>query len=224
MKNLAIICARKNSQRLKNKNLLKIGDQSLIEMAINSAIKSKQFTDIIISSDDEKILKLNKKYTKLIFEERKKKLSGSKVRVVEVVLDILNRRNEYDNAALLLPTCPFRVAKDINNAFSIFFKNKLNTVSVTNYEFPPELSIFKIKNFYSPGKKSPLLRHQTRSQDHNSYLKPNGAIFISPVKRLLKTKNFYNIRMNIYRMPRERSIDIDTRLDFKIAKFLYERK
>jgi len=30
--------------------------------------------------------------------------------------------------------------------------------------------------------------------------------------------------MNVYRMPRERSIDIDTSLDFKIAKFLYERK
>ena len=41
MKNLGIILARKNSQRLKNKNILKIKKLKLIEFTIIAAIKSK---------------------------------------------------------------------------------------------------------------------------------------------------------------------------------------
>ena len=61
MKNLGIILARKNSQRLKNKNILKIKNLKLIEFTIIAAIKSKKFKKIIVSSDDEKILNLKKK-------------------------------------------------------------------------------------------------------------------------------------------------------------------
>ena len=60
MKNLAIILGRKKSKRLKRKNLLKIGGKTLVERAIENAIKSKKFSKIIVSSDDEKILSLKK--------------------------------------------------------------------------------------------------------------------------------------------------------------------
>ena len=61
MKNLGIIIARKNSKRLKNKNILKISKIKLIEFTIIAAIKSKKFHQIVVSSDDEKILNLKKK-------------------------------------------------------------------------------------------------------------------------------------------------------------------
>ena len=61
MKNLAIILARKNSKRLKGKNLLKIAGKTLVERAIENAMRSKKFSKIIVSSDNEKILNLKKK-------------------------------------------------------------------------------------------------------------------------------------------------------------------
>ena len=67
MKNLGIILARKNSQRLKNKNILKIKKLKLIEFTIIAAIKSKKFKKIIVSSDDEKILNLKKNINQLNF-------------------------------------------------------------------------------------------------------------------------------------------------------------
>ena len=63
MKNLAIILGRKNSKRLKGKNLLKIGGKTLVERAIENAIRSKKFSKIIVSSDNEKILNLKKNIT-----------------------------------------------------------------------------------------------------------------------------------------------------------------
>ena len=57
---ICFIFARKNSKRLPKKNTLKIGKLMLIEHTILSAIKSKVFNKIILSSDDEKILNLSK--------------------------------------------------------------------------------------------------------------------------------------------------------------------
>ena len=61
---ICFIFARKNSKRLPKKNTLKIGKLMLVEHTILSAIKSKVFDKIILSSDDEKILNLSINYQK----------------------------------------------------------------------------------------------------------------------------------------------------------------
>ena len=45
--NLAIIIARKNSKRLKNKNLLKIGKYNLLQWTLIETLKVNQFSKII---------------------------------------------------------------------------------------------------------------------------------------------------------------------------------
>ena len=59
---LTIITARKGSKRLKGKNLLNLGDKPLVAWTIEEAVKSKYIDQIIISTDDEKIIELAKKY------------------------------------------------------------------------------------------------------------------------------------------------------------------
>ena len=62
-KNVCIIPARQGSTRLKNKNFKLFKNKKLIEHTIISAIKSKLFDKIILSSDSNKILALSKKYS-----------------------------------------------------------------------------------------------------------------------------------------------------------------
>ena len=223
MKNLALILARKNSKRLKKKNLLKIGGFTLVERAIRSAINSKKFHKILVSSDDEKILALKQKYKNVTFEKRKRNLAGDKIKVIKVVIDIISRNRNYHSVALLQTTCPFRTGKDINNAFHIFKRNYLNTIAICEYDFPPEFAIFTKGDYFTPGSKSPLLRNQTRSQDFKKLFRPNGAIYLALTKNLFKKKNFYSKKMNAYIMTRENSIDIDTKLDYEVAKRVYEQ-
>ena len=223
MKNLAIILARKNSKRLKGKNNLSLGGKSLIKRAIECAIKSNIYDEIVVSSDDQKILKLNKKFPKINFLKRKKLLAQDKTKAITVVLDIIKNYKSFFSVSLLLPTCPFREAIDVQNAYKIFNTNYKNTVSATNYEFPPEFALKKNGYFFSPIKNSPLLKNKTRSQDFNSSLRPNGAIYISLIKNLLKEKNFFSNKMNVYKMSRDKSIDIDTRLDFEIANLIQKK-
>ena len=58
---LGIILARKGSKRIKNKNLKKIHGKSLTEITINFAKSLKFLTNIVLSTDDKKILNLAKK-------------------------------------------------------------------------------------------------------------------------------------------------------------------
>lgn len=227
MKNLGIILARKNSQRLKNKNILKIKKLKLIEFTIIAAIKSKKFKKIIVSSDDKKILNLKKKYKLVEFLNRSKYLSGANIKVIKVVENIisLETNKNFDNVALMLPTCPFRDFKDIQKAFRIFKKTD-SLVSVCKYNFPPELAFIESKNKYAKYfiKKSPYLTGKTKSQNFKSVFRPNGGIYISNIKKLKKVKSFFKGKIKLYKMPISRSIDIDHKIDYEFAKMIYNKK
>ena len=67
MKILAIIPARKNSKRLKKKHHLEINGKSLIDHTFDLLKKSNLFINIIVSTDDQKILKNVKKNINLLF-------------------------------------------------------------------------------------------------------------------------------------------------------------
>ena len=58
---LCIIPARSGSKGIKNKNLKKIKNKSLIELSYDIALKSKIFTNIVVSTDSKKVSKLFKK-------------------------------------------------------------------------------------------------------------------------------------------------------------------
>ena len=54
-KAVVIICARGGSKGVKNKNLRKIGNLTLIEKSIKIAKKLKNIRQIIVSTDSDKI-------------------------------------------------------------------------------------------------------------------------------------------------------------------------
>ena len=67
MMNVIIIPARSGSQRLKNKNLLMIGKKTLIEKTIIFSKKIRNIDQIIVSSNDLRILSYEKKFKNIIF-------------------------------------------------------------------------------------------------------------------------------------------------------------
>ena len=75
MEILAIIPARKNSKRIKNKNKILLKNKKLIEHTFIVAKKSKLFTKILLTTDDEELIKLSKKYNILAPWVRPKKIS-----------------------------------------------------------------------------------------------------------------------------------------------------
>ena len=59
---VALIPARKGSERLKNKNIVLLAGKPLIAHTISAALKTKIFDQIIVSTDSRKYASIAKKY------------------------------------------------------------------------------------------------------------------------------------------------------------------
>ena len=140
MNNIAVIPARKGSKGLKNKNLLKIDNKTLIERTIEFAIESKMFSRIILTTDYENI------NNNIEYRKRPEKLTKENTTMVEVINDVIENCNinKEDNIILLQPTSPFRNKKDLKKVIEQlrFFES---SITVKEVEINTEL-IFSSKN------------------------------------------------------------------------------
>ena len=127
MRNIIIIPARSGSKRLKNKNLLKLENKTLVERTIIFSQKVKDVDKIIVSSDHEDILKYQKKFQNITFIKRPQKLSSSKSLLIDTVKHLFKlSKKDFKNVLILQPTSPFRSISLINNKWKKFIKLKKN--------------------------------------------------------------------------------------------------
>ena len=89
---LAIIPARKNSKRIKDKNLLKINNKTLVEIAILESLKSKYIDKIIVSSDSPRINKISSKFNCVPLKERPKSLSKDNSKTIDLIKFYYNQK------------------------------------------------------------------------------------------------------------------------------------
>ncbi len=106
---VAIIPARKNSKRIKNKNVKNFNKKPMIYWSIKKLKDSKIFDKIIVSSDSEKILKISRKLNVDICINRPKKLSTSTAITKDVIIHSINflKKKKYFTKIcfLCLPVC-----------------------------------------------------------------------------------------------------------------------
>jgi CMP-N-acetylneuraminic acid synthetase len=125
-----------------------------------------------------------------------------------------------DQIWLLLPTCPLRTSEDILNANEMLTEDLDGVISITEMEFPPTLGLNKSDDgiITASDESDPWVNGNSRSQDHPTVYRPNGAIYASWGKNFKENKNFYKGNVKGYFMDRSKSIDIDTKFDFELAK------
>jgi len=217
---ICIIVARKNSKRLKNKNKKLFGQKTLIERTIETAIKIKNLDDILLSTDDEDIIKIAESYDILCPWKRPKHLSNDNAKTEDVIIHAVkwyeNNIKKIKNIIILQPTSPFRSLKLINNAINnyLFQKSKYPVIGIS-----PEKFLKSNKNLYYIKKKY-LTNFKQASSKRKFFI--NGSLYIISKKLLFKNKkivNFPAIPSISYLL--KYSIDIDTIQDFKFAlKFI----
>lgn len=223
---LAIIPARGGSKGLPRKNILPLAGKPVIAWSINAARKSRHINRTIVSTDDREIAGVSKKYGAEVVI-RPKELATDKAKTIDVILHLLNSLKEKENyipdvVVLLQPTSPLRTAKDLDESIKIFLKKKPEFV-VSFYESNSILWSFKIEKGYTKSLLGDAYLKRRRQDLGNAYL-PNGAIYISTPKNILKYKGFYGKKVFPYIMPENRSVDIDYELDLKIAELIMKMK
>ena len=121
---LGIIPARGGSVRVPKKNLMKVGNKTLLEHAIIHAKNSKYIDNIICSTDNNKIKNLAIKNGCSVPFLRPKILSTSKATSQKLLEYICKKVDYHHYIALIQPTSPLRTSEDIDNALLLCEKKK----------------------------------------------------------------------------------------------------
>jgi len=208
---------------LPRKNVLPLAGKPLIVWSIEAALASVYIDKTIVSTDDAEIAEISRKAGASVPFMRPPELASDTATSADVVMHVLenldSQNDYYDYIVLLQPTSPLRTNTDIDAAFELCIEkdaNSIISVCETDHSplwentLPPDHSMVGFINESIA---------KLRSQDLPTYYRINGAIYISKTDDFKVRRTFF-IPEKIYAfiMPKERSIDIDTALDFAIAE------
>lgn len=223
MKNIAIIPARSGSKGVKDKNIRPLNGMPLMAHTIRAAIGSGEFDEVMVSTDSEQYAEIAREYgaqVPFLRSEATATDTASSWDMVEEVLDnYLKSGKEFDTFCLLQPTSPLRTAEDIRVAYQLFRdKAEFAVVSVCEAEHSPLwCGQLPPDGEFTHFVDSDAIRQR---QAGGRFYRLNGAIYIVRIDRFKKERFLYQEGSFAYIMPPERSVDIDTEIDFKIAEIL----
>ena len=220
---LAIIPARGGSKRLPRKNVLDLNGKPLIAYSIEAGLDSSYIDKVVVTSDDDEILTISKKYGAVTIN-RPNELASDIATTFDAIKHTVDNYEKYDYIVLLQATSPLRDEKHIDEAIELLELKKADAVvSVCKMDHSPLWSNTLDESLSMVGfLKDEVLKK--RSQDLEKYYRLNGAIYICKTEKLLEEKSFF-LKENIfsYVMDRKSSVDIDEEIDFKIAEVILNK-
>ena len=223
---LAVIPARGGSKGLPGKNLAQVGPHSMIGWAAKAALESNCLSRVIASTDCPEIADEARRYGVEVPFLRPPELSTDSASGIDVILHCLAALGEAEEdfhpewILVLQPTSPLRTWRDVNESFVLLTTQSCDAVvSLTLPTHHPYLSQrINAKGFLEPLFPDCLLRRQELPLTYQ----PNGAIYWIRTTTLLRERTFYPELSIGYIMPAERSVDIDTKFDLALARYLHD--
>jgi len=226
---LAIIPARGGSKGMPGKNIKELCGKPLIAWSIEVAETCSDIDRVVVSTDDDQIVDVVKKYGAEAPFKRPAELANDTASTINVIFHTIDWLREHQDfrpeyILLLQPTSPLRTVEDIEGTIqTLKDKDARAVVSVCETDHHPWLSNIlsedgNMKNFLRPD----ILNK--RRQDLPKYYRLNGAIYLVATKYLRERNGFFGPNTFAYEMPKERSVDIDSDLDFKLVSLLLQEK
>lgn len=226
MSGIAIIPARSGSKGLQDKNIKLLCGKPLLHYSVEAALNSNVFDCVHVSTDSKKYAEIAQGCGADIPFLRCQEFSSDIADSWDVVRFVLKQYKQlgktFDMVTLLQPTSPLRDAKDIRSAYRLFGEKKAEVViSVSEAEHSPLLmntldTSLSLNGFIN-------LNEVGRRQSMPPYYQVNGAIYMMKTHILDNISDLYGERSYAYIMSREKSIDIDSIVDFKVAEIFLKQ-
>jgi CMP-N,N'-diacetyllegionaminic acid synthase len=228
IKNICTILARGGSTGLKNKNTKILDGKPLIHHTIMQAIESKLFDTVVVSSDSDYILNISSEIKGIELVKRHIELANHTISkrpgIRHAIQEVENKYNcIYDNIIDLDPTSPLRTIEDIHNAFNQFNNdNNDNLVTAMLARKSPYFNMLQLSE------NTPKLIIESKPpitcrQDSPVCYEMNASIYMWKRSVLFNTESNFLETTGLYVMPEERSIDIDSEIDFELVDFLMKK-
>ena len=230
MSTIVTICARGGSKGLPRKNLLPFAGLPLIAHSIRQALACPGIDGVYVSTEDEEIAQVAQAHGAQVPVRRPAELAtdeAGKLPAIEHLVTYLEAAGQrIDWVVDLQPTSPLRALEDLQAALALRGKAGL-VVSVTQPSHNPYYTLVEA----APGGglrlcKTPPGGAAVARQAVPQVWGLNGAIYVWRRDALAQAvrEGFWSVDMHPLVMPRERSVDIDDRLDFDMALWLYARQ
>lgn len=226
---LAIIPARGGSKGLPGKNIKELCGKPLIAWSIERAKVCSNIDRVVVSTDDDQIADVAKKYGAEVPFKRPAELANDTASTINVIFHTIDWLREHQDfrpeyILLLQATSPLRTVKDIKGATqTLKDKDARAVVSVCETDHHPWWS----NTLPEDDNMKDFLRLDIlnkRRQNLPIFYRLNGAIYLADTDYLYEYKGFFGPDTFAYEMPKSRSVDIDSELDFKLATLLLEEK
>lgn len=220
---VCVIPARGGSKGLPGKNIKMLCGKPLIAHTIKQAMQSKYIDRVIVSTEAEEIARISLEYGAEVPFIRPMELAGDSVATVDVLLHAMNwlesRKYLFDILVLLHTTTPMRSVEDIDKSITLLVEEKADNIfSVTEAHRNPYFNMVETnKNGYATlAKQGDFTTRQAAPLIYDM----NSSIYVWWKEMLKEKKKIFLDKTRIYVMPKERSIDIDDHIDFKIAEMM----
>lgn len=227
MKNIAIITARGGSKRIPRKNIKEFMGKPMLAYAIEAAIKSEIFDEVMVSTDDFEIAEIAKKYGAKIPFMRSEATSNDFATTEDVLKEVINeykkRGEEFEDICCVYPCVPFLTAEILKNAYEKFSDSKAKSLMpVVKYSFPIQRAVRINSEGYLEYREPE--NAQKRSQD----LEPNyhdvGMFYFAKTRAFQEEENLVTSKTVLFEMDESVVQDIDTPDDWKMAELKYKVK
>lgn len=221
MKPLFIIPARGGSKSIPGKNIKPFAGKPLIVWSIDAALALAPEERVIVTTDSDEIAATARAAGISRPHMRPAELATDTAGSREVMLDAMaeagRRGVDYDCVVLLQPTSPMRSVDDIRAALAAWTPEVDMAVTVRPAPCNPYYDCFETSadGFLRISKGDGRL---TRRQDAPRAWQLNGAVYVITPSRLCESEIGLMMRRVPVEMPAERSLDLDTPLDWQIAE------
>lgn len=215
---VAVITARGGSKRIPRKNIKEFMGKPMLAYAVEAAVNSKVFDEIMVSTDDVEIAKIAKQFGAKVPFMRSEKTANDFATTADVLEEVVSeykkRGKTFDELCCIYPCVPFLTADVINNAYEKFKTSGVDRlIPVVKYSFPIQRA-FKLNEQglleYREPENAPK-----RSQDLEPMYHDVGMFYF------YKTEKMNSDKIAMLEMDEAMVQDIDNDSDWRMAEMKY---
>jgi CMP-N,N'-diacetyllegionaminic acid synthase len=230
MSRICTICARGGSKGVKNKNIRELTGKPLIALSLEQARYSKLFDLIVVSSDSVEILDAARSHGADLLVVRPPELASDTAAKLPAIRHCVEEAEKFfgkrfDVVVDLDATSPLRLVEDIKGAVDLLeTSNASNVITAAPARRSPYFNLVELTEDGVVKLSKPLDKPVVRRQDSPKCFDMNASIYVWKRTALFEYPTVFNADTRLFVMPENRSIDIDSEMDFEIVELMLRKR
>jgi len=217
MANLCIIPARGGSKRIPRKNIKDFLGKPIIAYAIENAIKSNLFDEVMVSTDDDEIANVAKKCGANVPFMRSKEKANDYATLADVVDEVINSyERKFEYVCCLLPTAVLCSSLHLIKGYELLKKSNFDSIRpIVKFSYPIQRA-FRLNEdgsvqWFQPDEAN------SRTQDLMPAYHDSGQFYWFKALSGLRSS-----RRGAFEMDELSVQDIDNEADWKLAELKFQ--